>query len=88
MGFSGNEIFLLATWYNRVIMGLLIGLAGGLVLINGKYNYLLRGLLLGLMVSLALFLSTEFGDPVGFIAGIVYGVIIDFFASRYSGREK
>ena len=84
LGFEGNELFLLATWYNRVIMGLVIGLAGGITVIKGKFNPLLRGLLLGLIISLALFLSTELRDPLGFMAGIVYGVIIDYIASRYS----
>ena len=84
LGFEGNELFLLATWYNRVIMGLVIGLAGGITVINGKFNPLLRGLILGLMISLALFLSTELRDPLGFMAGIVYGVIIDYIASKYS----
>ena len=84
LGFEGNELFLLANWYNRVIMGLVIGLAGGITVIKGKFNPLLRGLLLGLMVSLALFISTELRDPLGFMAGIAYGVIIDFLASKYS----
>ena len=84
LGFVGNELFLFATWYNRLIMGLVIGLAGGITLIKGKYNPLVRGLLLGTMVSLALFLSTEMRDPLGFMAGVVYGPIIDIVASRYS----
>ncbi|MFC2163166.1 hypothetical protein ACFLRF_05745 [Candidatus Altiarchaeota archaeon] len=84
LGFEGNELFILATWYNRVIMGLIIGLAGGINVINNKFNPLLRGLLLGLIVSLALYLSTELRDPLSFMAGIVYGVIIDYLASKYS----
>jgi len=44
----------------------------------------LRGTLLGLMVFLAFFISTEFRDPVGFIAGIGYGIIIDYVATNYS----
>ncbi|HNQ17500.1 MAG TPA: hypothetical protein PKH60_05375 [Candidatus Woesebacteria bacterium] len=27
LGFAGNEVFILATWVNRVVMGLVIGLA-------------------------------------------------------------
>lgn len=84
LGFAGNEIFLLATWYNRLIMGLVIGLAGSWQIIKGKHNPLWRGLILGLFVSLALFLSTELRDPVGFAAGIVYGIIIDYIASKYA----
>jgi hypothetical protein len=35
-------------------------------------------------VSFALFVATDFLDPVGFLAGIVYGVIIDVVATRYA----
>lgn len=84
LGFRGNELFLLANWYNRVIMGLVIGLGGAVTVIEGRFNTLVRGLLLGLIVSLALFLSTGLRDPLGFFAGIVYGAIIDYLASRYS----
>ena len=84
LGFGGNEIFILANWYNRVVMGLVIGLAGGITVIKSKFNPVLRGLVLGLMVSLALFLSSELRDPLGFMAGIGYGLIIDYLASKYS----
>jgi len=84
LGFEDNVLFILATWYNRVIMGLVIGLAGGIILIKGKFNPILRGFLLGLMISFALFLSTQLRDPLGFMAGIAYGVIIDYLASKYS----
>ncbi len=84
LGLAGNELFLLATWYNRLLMGLVIGLAGAWQLSKTKSNPLLRGFILGLMVSLALFLSTELRDPIGFAAGIVYGIIIDFVASKYA----
>jgi hypothetical protein len=84
LGFAGNELFLLATWYNRLLMGLVIGLAGSWQLSKSKSNPLIRGVVLGLIISLALFLSTELKDPVGFLAGIVYGIIIDFIASKYA----
>lgn len=38
---------------------------------------------IGLLVSFAFYSSIGFGDPVGFIAGIVYGVIIEYVAFRY-----
>jgi len=84
LGFAGNEMFLLATWYNRVIMGLVIGFAGSWQFFKGKNNPLARGLVLGFVISLALFLSTELRDPIGFGAGIVYGIIIDYVATKYA----
>ena len=77
-GFSGNEIYLIAMWYNRVIIGLVIGFADRWLIINNPANRYIRGGLLGFLVSGAFFLSTNFKDPTAFIAGIVYGLIIEF----------
>ncbi|MFP3897028.1 MAG: hypothetical protein ACLFV5_09390, partial [Anaerolineales bacterium] len=65
---AGNGLFLLAMWYNRIVMGLMIGLAGGWHLIEGPWNRYLRGGLLGLFVSLAIFLSTGLRDVPAFLA--------------------
>jgi hypothetical protein len=82
-GLAGNELYLLALWYNRVIIGLTIGLAGQWRLVNGARNRYIRGALLGFLVSSAFFLSTEMRDTIAFFAGIVYGVIIEYVAQRY-----
>jgi hypothetical protein len=79
-GYAGNSLFLFAMWYNRVIMGLIIGLAGHWM----AKRYILRGLILGTLVTSAFFFSTSFRDWPGFFAGIAYGVIIDYIATKYS----
>lgn len=79
-GYSGNALFLFAMWYNRIIMGLVIGLAGNWL----KDRYIIRGLILGTLVTTAFYFSTEFRDWPGFLAGVGYGVIIDYFATKYS----
>jgi hypothetical protein len=82
VGFAGNGMFLFSIWYNRFLMGLLIGLAGEIRLLQArKANIVLRGLLLGTLVTLASSLSTDFRDVPSFFAGIVYGPIIDAVAS-------
>jgi len=83
-GFSGNELFLFATWFNRLLMGLVIGLAGSWTLIKNKKNPLVRGVLLGLIISFSFYVSTDFRDTTGFIAGIFYGIIIDYIATKFS----
>lgn len=86
LGYAGNGLFLFAVWYNRVIMGIMIGLAGGLNIMRPaqmKLNPYVRGAVLGLLVSFAFYVSTNFIDMPGFFAGIVYGVIIDVIASRF-----
>ena len=77
-GFSGNEWYIIGMWYNRVIIGLVIGLAGNLVLVKNKFNPYLRGALLGLLVSSAFFLTSGLRDTTAFLAGILYGIIIEF----------
>ncbi|MFA6033270.1 MAG: hypothetical protein WC889_10260 [Myxococcota bacterium] len=82
VGFDGNGGFLFSIWYNRLLMGLVIGLAGGVTMLKSrKANIVLRGLLLGTLVSLASSLSTGFRDVPSFFAGMVYGPIIDAVAS-------
>jgi hypothetical protein len=90
-GYLPNIVFLIGMWYNRVIMGFLIGLAGDIQILkseNGSKlgNTILRGFVFGLLVSSAIFLSTEFRDLLSFFAGIAYGIIIDVIATRYMQR--
>ena len=69
-----STAYLFSFWYNRVLIGLVIGLfPKPKSLLIG----LLRGLLLGAVVSFAFFSATEFLDIMGFMAGLVYGVIIE-----------
>ncbi|PIZ52451.1 hypothetical protein COY27_00455 [Candidatus Woesearchaeota archaeon CG_4_10_14_0_2_um_filter_33_13] len=83
MGFAGNELFILATYINRLIMGLVIGLAHYYKIKNNTRNVLLRGTFFGLIISGSFYLATSFKDTPGFFAGIVYGIIIDYVATKY-----
>ena len=79
-GFQSDAYLLFALWYNRLIMGLVIGLAGG----NPGWPKIIgRGAFFGLVVSLTFYLSTGFTDVVSFLAGIVYGIIIEYIAFKY-----
>lgn len=86
-GYSENMIYLLAIWYNRVIMGLLIGASGSIVIIKStkEKNYgnaIIRGLIFGLVITSAtLLLSTTIFDLMGWFAGLLYGPIIDVIAT-------
>lgn len=79
MGYSGNGLYLFALWYNRLVMGVLIGLSK----IPAGSRGLIKGGVMGLFVSLAFYLSTGMTDTVSFLAGIVYGIIIAFFSRKY-----
>ena len=82
-----SALDLLAMWYNRLLIGLVIGVAGELRLIPGKANRYLRGAVLGFLVGLGIFLSTGLTNVLSLLAGIVYGMIIEWAAARY-GRAK
>ena len=82
-GFEGNELFILATWVNRVVIGLVIGLASAYKIKNDLKSILFRGAVLGFIVSGSFYIATNFYDTPGFIMGIVYGMIIDYVATKY-----
>lgn len=73
-GFSASAGMVFSLWYNRVVMGLLIGAPWPKINMG---RALVRGALFGLIVSFAYYSSTGFQDHVSFIAGIVYGVILE-----------
>lgn len=82
-GFQADYIFLFSLWYNRLLLGLMIGLAASKLPLS---KALARGALLGLMVSFAFYVSIGFADVVSFLAGILYGVIIEYVALKYDSR--
>ena len=78
---AGQETYyLFSFWYNRLLMGVVIGLAGAGLKLS---RVLARGAFLGLLVSFSFYSTTGFADPVGFVAGVGYGVIIEYVAARY-----
>ena len=84
-GFTASPVFIFALWYNRVVLGLVIGAPWTQ---TSRTNALVRGAVMGLLVSFAFYSSTNFADPVSFGAGIVYGVLIEFWLSRAEKVNK
>ena len=79
------EVYLLfSLWYNRLLMGLLIGLPWNKA---GMPQLFIRGATLGLIISLAFYSSTGFIDVVSFLAGILYGMIIEYLAFRLGSDQ-
>jgi hypothetical protein len=66
--------YLFSFWFNRVLMGFMIGLFPRPK--NIKIA-LVRGISIGAFVSFAFYSATAFGDLTGFIAGFIYGMIIE-----------
>lgn len=78
-GGTSSPTFIFALWFNRVIIGLAVGAPWST---TSKSKNLLRGAILGLLVSFAFYSSTGFQDHISFIAGLVYGVILEAWLSR------
>jgi len=84
-GFTHEAYYLFSFWFNRLLMGIVIGLAWG------RLNTLQAigcGAFLGLLVSFAFYSSTGFKDVIGFMAGIVYGIIIEYAALRLGEKAR
>ncbi len=79
-GFKADTIYLFSLWYNRLLMGIMIGLAS---YTNNLPKLLIRGTVLGFLVSFAFYSAIGFHDVISFLAGIVYGVIIEAIAYKY-----
>ena len=79
-GFESDAYYLFALWYNRLLMGLVIGAARGNLSLAKTIG---RGAALGLIVSFAFYSSTGFSDIVSFLAGVIYGIIIEYVAFRF-----
>jgi hypothetical protein len=80
-GGEKDTAYLFAFWYNRLLMGGVIGLVGFPL----AYKYkLLRGAIIGISVSFMFYASTSFGDHIGFVVGAVYGVIIEVVLNKFN----
>jgi hypothetical protein len=81
-GFEMTMPYLLTIFYSRLLIGLVIGLAGGVRLLNGETaNAALRGGMFGAIVSIGI--SFYGGAAIFTAAGIIYGAITDVLATRF-----
>ncbi len=84
-GFQIEYYLLFSLWYNRLLMGLVIGLNWPKI---GMPMVLVRGAVLGLIVSFAFYSATGFSDVISFLAGIVYGIMLEYIAVKVEGAGK
>lgn len=79
-GGTAGIAFLFALWFNRLLMGMAIGAIDEQAKTS---DLIIRGALIGLVISFAFYSAAGFGDVVSFLAGIVYGSIIELVSRRY-----
>ncbi len=84
-GFTHEFSYLFSFWFNRFLMGIVIGFAPGTLT---TFQAVGRGAVLGLMVSFAFYSSTGFSDGIGFGVGPVYGIIIEYAALKLGGVKQ
>ena len=75
--------YLFAFWFNRVLIGLVVGLISRNIL---KLR-IIHGALFGTLISFGFYSATSFEDIIGFIAGIFYGVIIALVIFYFDSLE-
>ena len=73
--------FLFSLWFNRLLMGLVFGVITEKAELG---TLIVRGALLGMIVSFAFYSASGFGDVISFLAGIIYGIIIEVVAQKYA----
>ncbi|QWC00184.1 hypothetical protein KHQ88_01055 [Mycoplasmatota bacterium] len=76
--------YLFAFWFNRFLMGFVFALLP--TRLELKYK-IIRGIILGLVVSFAFYSATNYHDFLGFIAGGLYGVILEL-VFHYTIKDK
>lgn len=94
-GYADNLPYLFGIWAMRVLLGIMIGLAAGIILIKGEgwekwVNAGVRGTIFGLLFSAAILLMDKYIEAgiATSIAGIAYGLIIDLVATFFTREKK
>lgn len=90
--YADNIVYLMGIWAMRVVLGMLIGLADGIIIIKGEQwqkwlNAGIRGTIFGLITSAAVLLMDPLLGFTTFAAGIAYGPITDLIAT-WLGKKK
>lgn len=82
-GFEITLPYLLTVFYARLLIGFFVGIADNINPLQTKYkNAILRGAIFGLITSIVI---AFYGGGEIFIAfGIIYGIITDVIATKFS----
>lgn len=89
--YPNATVYLIGAWYNRVVMGSLIGLAGGIKLYKNEDNILnsiIRGAIIGAFVSVSFSFLSQAIELTYFFAGIVWGLLNDLITTRLMKTQE
>jgi hypothetical protein len=82
---ENDAMYLAAAWYNRVIMGIIIGLAGEILILPKQsplLNAIIRGAIIGAIVSVSFGILSQTPEYTFFGAGIMFGIINDIVTTK------
>jgi hypothetical protein len=80
--------FLIYIWYNRLILGFILGYAENITFIKRKYgNAIIRGAIIGTVISVIMVIIPGLAAISYLFAGTIYGIIIDILATKFSKSE-
>ncbi|TFF94593.1 MAG: hypothetical protein EU544_04270 [Promethearchaeota archaeon] len=83
VSYSITMAFLFYIVYNRIVLGVFIGLVGEVTFVDNEIlNPILRGALFGAIISVIMIIIPEISSMNYLIAGIVFGAIIDLIGSK------
>jgi len=89
--YPNATIYLIGAWYNRVVMGALIGLAGGIKLYKNEKNLvnsIIRGAIIGAFVSVSFSFLSQAIELMYFFAGIVWGLLNDLLTTQFIKTQE
>jgi len=82
-GFEITLPYLLTIFYARLLIGFFVGIGDHIDILKNKYqNAILRGAIFGIIASVAI--AFYGGGEIFIAAGIIYGIITDIIATRFS----
>jgi hypothetical protein len=82
-GFEVTLPYLLTIFYARLLIGFFIGIGDHIELVKNKYqNATIRGAIFGIISSIVI--AFWGGGEVFIAAGIIYGIVTDIIATRFS----
>ena len=80
--------FLIYIFYNRLMLGFVLGISDNIKLIENKYgNSAIRRAIIGTILSVILIIIPGWAAISYLFAGTIYGIIIDMIATRFSKSE-
>ncbi|MBD3253484.1 MAG: hypothetical protein GF383_00245 [Candidatus Lokiarchaeota archaeon] len=80
--------FLLYVWYNRLMLGFILGFADNITIIKNDYgNVIIRGAVIGGVFSLLMVIPAGISAISYLYAGIIFAIIIDLIATKFGGSE-